>query len=115
MFAVNDGEVATPLAPVTTDAVADMPKSALAPEAGAVNVTVTPDTGVPLESFTVATKVFGKAAPIVALCPVPLVETTPNEVPRITVALLPSAANARSVLPSRLKSPAAMPSELAAG
>jgi len=44
-----------------------------APLAGAENVTVTPPTGLPPESFTVATKRLAKGVPTVADCGVPLV------------------------------------------
>jgi hypothetical protein len=39
--------------------------------AGALNVTVTPLTGLPPESFTVATRALAKAVLTVALCGVP--------------------------------------------
>jgi hypothetical protein len=58
---------------VTAVAVADAPNSALAPLAGAANVTVTPLNGFPPESFTVAWSAVAKAVLTVALCGVPAV------------------------------------------
>src|SRR6266446_3436624 len=73
VFAENIAEVATPLAFVT--AVFVPPTNVpLAPVcAGAVNVTVTPETGLLPESFTVACNVVVNAVPIAAFCGVPLV------------------------------------------
>jgi hypothetical protein len=65
-FAVT-ATVATPEEFVTAVVVAT-----LAPLAGPVKVTVTPLTGLPPASFTVATKGFAKAVLICALCPPPL-------------------------------------------
>lgn len=71
-MAVKTAEVATPLAFVV--AVLTPPaKVPLAPLDGAVKVTVTPLTGFPPLSFTVATSGDANAALIVALCGVPLV------------------------------------------
>jgi hypothetical protein len=71
-LAVNVADVATPLALVT--AVFTPPaKLPLAPVLGAVNVTVTPTTGFPPASFTVATNGAANAVSIAALCGVPLV------------------------------------------
>ena len=73
-LAVNVAEVATPLASVT--AVFTPPANVpLAPLAGTVNVTVTPTTGLPLASFTVARKGDAKAVLITELCGVPLAAT----------------------------------------
>jgi hypothetical protein len=58
------------LAPVVT--VAGPAKVALAPEAGAANVTDTPDTGFPPESLTTATSGFAKGWLIAAVWPLPL-------------------------------------------
>jgi hypothetical protein len=70
-FAVNTGEVATPLELVV--AVFTPPaKLPLAPDEGAVNVTVTPLAGDPFV-VTVATSGAANAVPTVALCGVPLV------------------------------------------
>src|SRR4029077_13070419 len=71
LLAVNTAEVATPLAFVT--AVFNPPANVpLAPVcAGAVNVTVTPETGLLLASFTVAFKLMTNAVLIAALCGVP--------------------------------------------
>jgi hypothetical protein len=74
-FAVNTADVATPLLLVV--AVFTPPANVpLAPVAGAVNVTVTPDTGLPPLSFTVATSGAPNAVLIAALCGVPLVAVT---------------------------------------
>ena len=64
--------MATPLAFVSTvfTPPANVP---LAPVPGAVNVTVTPETGLPPETFTVATSGAAKAVLTVVLCGVPLV------------------------------------------
>jgi hypothetical protein len=59
-FAVNVGEVATPLLFVTPVAVRDDPNFPLAPLDGAVNVTVTPLTGLLPASFTVACSAAAK-------------------------------------------------------
>jgi hypothetical protein len=73
-LAVKAGEVATPEALVCTVAVmlggvtANVP---LAPDAGAVNVTLAPEIRLPLASFTVATNGRLKAAPTSALWPPP--------------------------------------------
>src|ERR1700693_3944545 len=71
LLAVNTADVATPLAFVT--AVFTPPANVpLAPVcAGAVNVTVTPETGLLLASFTVACSAVVNAVAIVALCGVP--------------------------------------------
>src|SRR6202049_3539491 len=71
LLAVNTAEVATPLAFVV--AVFTPPANVpLAPVcAGAVNVTVTPLTGLLPESFTVACSAVVNAVLIVALCGVP--------------------------------------------
>src|SRR6267154_1165710 len=73
LLAVNMPEVATPLALVTAVFVppANVP---LAPVcAGAVNVTVTPETGLLLASFTVACRAVLNEVLIVAVCGVPVV------------------------------------------
>jgi hypothetical protein len=73
LFAVNTGEVATPLALVVTVAVAPVPGAAnvpLAPVDGAVKVTDAPLMGLPPLSFTVACKT-ANAVLIVTLCGVP--------------------------------------------
>jgi hypothetical protein len=49
----------------------ELDNTALAPAAGAAKVTVTPFTGFPIESFTVACRVLGNAAPGEADCGVP--------------------------------------------
>ena len=47
-------------------------KAPLAPLAGALNVTVAPDTGLPKASFTTAASRWAKAVFTVAVCGVPL-------------------------------------------
>src|SRR5712671_1528171 len=71
VLAVNVAEVATPLALVT--AVFAPPANVpLAPVcAGAVNVTVTPETGLLLTSFTVACNAVVNAVLTLAFCGVP--------------------------------------------
>ena len=69
---MNKGDVATP--DVFVVAVFTLPaKVPDAPLLGAVNVTVTPLTPVPLEFSTVATNGLANAAPTVAVWGVPLV------------------------------------------
>jgi hypothetical protein len=71
---VKTGDVATPDALVVAVAVFPPPaKVPLAPKPGAANVTLTPLTGFPPASFTVATNGAAKAVLICALCGVPLV------------------------------------------
>jgi hypothetical protein len=71
-FAVKIADVATPDALVM--ALFTPPaKLPLAPDAGAVKVTVTPLTGLPLPSFTVATSGSAKGVLAPAVCPDPLV------------------------------------------
>jgi hypothetical protein len=84
-LAVNTVEVATPLALVT--AVFTPPANVpLAPVcAGAVNVTVTPETGLLPASFTVACRVEANAVPTAVLCELPLVELTLAGVPEVFV------------------------------
>jgi hypothetical protein len=83
-FAVKVAEVATPLALVV--AVLTPPANVpLAPLAGALKVTVTPLTGLPPLSFTVATRGAAKAALIVALCGVPLVAAMLAALPVVLV------------------------------
>jgi hypothetical protein len=85
VLAVNTAEVATPLALVTAVFVppANVP---LAPVcAGAMNVTVTPETGLFPESFTVAWSAVVKAVPIVALCGVPAVAVIVAAEPAVLV------------------------------
>ena len=62
-----------PLPLVVAVAVADPLKAAPAPVAGALKVTVTPLTGLLLESFTVACSAVVNALLTVALCGVPAV------------------------------------------
>jgi hypothetical protein len=74
-LAVNATEVATPEAFVV--AVLTPPANVpLAPEAGGVNVTTTPLTGLFPESVTVATNGAANAVLIATLCGVPLVAVT---------------------------------------
>src|SRR5579871_2320369 len=73
LLAVNAGAVASPLAFVTTVAVADPLKEALAPVVGAANVTVIPLRRLFAASFTTACNGVPTAALIVPLCGVPAV------------------------------------------
>ena len=82
-MAVNTVEVATPLALVV--AVLLPAKLPLAPDAGAVNVTVTPCTGLPPLSFTVATSGAANAVLMAALCGVPLLAVIVAAVPAALV------------------------------
>jgi len=75
-LAVRAGAVATPLLVVTAVAVADPLNRALAPLPGAVNVTVTPPTGLFPASRTVACSAVPNAAFTTALCGVPAVALT---------------------------------------
>ena len=85
LLAVNTVEVATPLALVT--AVFTPPANVpLAPAcAGAVNVTVTPDSGLLLASITVACRAVANAVPIAVLCGVPAVVVMLAGVPDVFV------------------------------
>jgi hypothetical protein len=88
--AVRIGEVARPFASVVTLAVADggvVAKVPLAPDAGAVNVTVAPLTGFEPLSTTVATSGAANAAPTTALCPDPLVGVIDAAAPAVLVRL----------------------------
>jgi hypothetical protein len=83
-FAVKTAEVATPLAFVV--AVFTPPANVpLAPDAGGVNVTTTPLTGLFPESVTVATNGAANAVLIAALCGVPLVAVTLAAAPALFV------------------------------
>ena len=74
LFAVKADAVAMPAALVVAVAVKVAPvKAPLGPVAGAVNVTVTPLTGLFEASFTVACNCAAKAVFTVALCGVPAV------------------------------------------
>lgn len=72
-LAVKAGAVATPCAFVVAVADAPEPKAPLAPEAGAVNVTVAPETGLLPESLTVAWRAVANAVFTGALWPPPAV------------------------------------------
>src|SRR5258707_12110898 len=87
LLAVNTAAVATPLALVT--AVFAPPANVpLAPVcAGAVNVTVTPGTGFPLPSVTVAANAVPKTVLIAALCGVPAVAAMLAAAPAVFVRL----------------------------
>ena len=67
---------------VDAGVVANVP---LAPEVGAVNVTDTPETGLPWLSVTVATRGLVNAALAIALCPPPLVAAIVAGVPDMFV------------------------------
>src|SRR5947207_1090527 len=69
VLAVKVGAVATPLALVET--VGELAKVPEAPLAGAVNVTVTPDTGAKAASRTSAERAVPNAVATVVLCGVP--------------------------------------------
>lgn len=75
-MAVGMGEVAMPDAFVTALAVELPANVALAPDAGAVNVTVTPDSGFEAASSTLACNAALNCVPAVVLCGVPLETTT---------------------------------------
>ena len=75
LLAVNADEVALPEEFVTAVALSEPAKAALGPDDGAVNVTVTPETGLPAQSVTVAVRGFENFAPIIALWPLPPVAT----------------------------------------
>jgi hypothetical protein len=73
-LAVNVGAVAIPLVLVAAVAVVDPPvKVPLAPDDGAVKVTVAPFTGLLATSLTLAWKAVANAVPVAVLCGVPLV------------------------------------------
>jgi hypothetical protein len=81
---VNTAEVAIPdvlVVAVFTPA-ANVPEALLA---GAVNVTVTPLTGFPAESFTVATRGLVNEVVTVALCGVPPVAAIEAALPAVLV------------------------------
>jgi hypothetical protein len=84
-LAVRVGAVATPLLLVVAVAVNEPLKLALAPEPGAVNVTVTPLTGLLDASRTVACRAVANAVLIAVLCGVPavavIVDGDPDDVP----------------------------------
>jgi hypothetical protein len=83
-LAVRTAEVATPLAFVV--AVFTPPaKVPLAPDAGGVNVTTTPLTGLFPESVTVATNGKANAELMAVLCPEPLVTVTLAAAPVLLV------------------------------
>jgi hypothetical protein len=84
-LATGTGEIAFPLALVTT--FADPPNVALAPLPGAINVTVTPLTGLLFASFTVARRAAGNAVPTTVLCGVPPVAVRLTGVPGVFVRL----------------------------
>jgi hypothetical protein len=73
-LAVKAGDVATPFTSVVAVAVSEEVSEnvALGPVAGDVNVTMTPEAGVPFE-VTVATSAAPNVASMAWLCPVPLV------------------------------------------
>jgi hypothetical protein len=71
LLAVKMGEVAWPLTPVMLVAMADPLKVPLGPDDGAVNVTVTPGTGLLPESRTMTTSGFAKFLLTGVLCGLP--------------------------------------------
>lgn len=87
-MAVNAGAVATPLAFVAAVTVVTLPvKLPLAPVVGAVNVTVTPLTGLLPASFTVACRAVANAVLTGALCPDPAVAAMLAAAPAVFVRL----------------------------
>src|SRR5260370_1213493 len=73
-FAVNTGDVATPLPLMATLVMITLPGNVpLAPLAGAVSVTRSPETGSPKAPLTVSNKGELKAGVMTVLCGVPLV------------------------------------------
>src|SRR5579864_3073302 len=76
VFAVGAETAATPRPFVTAVAELDALKTALAPLAGAVKVTVTPLSGLLPASLTVACRGRAKAVPTGVLCVLPLVAVT---------------------------------------
>ncbi len=84
-MAVRTGAVAIPLALVAAVAVSDPLKAALAPVAGAVNVTVTPLTGLLFTSFTVACSAVENTVVMPALCGVPAVAEMVDGDPAVLV------------------------------
>jgi hypothetical protein len=92
LFAVNVGAVATPDASVWT--AAGPAKLPLAPEPGPANVTVTPGTGFPPASRTVACNAVEKGVLIAVLCPDPSVAATaagePTRFVRLKAATVPT-------------------------
>ena len=88
VLAVNVVAVATPAALVlAVTVVTPAVKVPLAPEAGAVNVTVAPTIGLLLASLTVADSAVANAAPTVAVCGVPPVAEIDAAVPAVFVRL----------------------------
>ena len=86
-LAVKAVAVAMPALFVVAVAVADAPNRPLAPDAGAVNVTRAPATGLLKLSATLAAIAVGNAAPIVAVCGVPADVTMLNADPALFVRL----------------------------
>ncbi len=76
--------VARPVASVTAG---DVVIAADAPPSGEVNVTDTPDTGLPPESFTMATSGFVKAVLTAALWPLPLLTAIVAAAPAVLVSV----------------------------
>jgi hypothetical protein len=84
-------------------------KVPLAPVAGAVKVTLTPETRLPPLSFTVACNAVPNAMLIVALCGVPAVAVSMGGVPvpeRPTVCGLPGALSLKATPATRVPGPA---------
>lgn len=75
VLAVNTGEAARPLSSVVAVAVLTLPKVPLAPDVGAVKVTVTPVIGDPPD-VTHASRCAVKSVPTEVLCPDPLSTAT---------------------------------------
>jgi hypothetical protein len=88
------GAVATPLLFVTAVAVVDPLNPALAPVPGAVNVTVTPLTGLLLRFFTVTCNAVGNEVLIATVCGVPALAVSVTGVFRTTLTDFDSKASA---------------------
>lgn len=84
-FAAKDGELAWPLDPVTAVTVVEPLKVALAPGAGAVKVTVAPETALPPMSFTTTPSVLENVVLIGALSGVNPTAVTVDAAPALFV------------------------------
>lgn len=85
LLATGTGDLATPDASVTAVAVALPLKVALAPDPGAVKVTVTPDTGSEDASTTLACRAAPNAVEIAVVCGVPPTAVTETGIKALLV------------------------------
>ena len=85
------------------------PKLAVAAEPGAVKVTETPGTGLPRESFTVATRGVENGVLIVELCGVPPVAAMENGFPGVFVSGKVAGTVASGAVAVMLNIPATVP------